>query len=38
VHSIQTLMLLIAGAFGFLFLYLERRKKDTNAAPISTKR
>jgi uncharacterized membrane protein YbhN (UPF0104 family) len=38
VHSSQTLMLLIAGAFGFLFLYLERRKKDTNAAPISTKR
>jgi len=38
VHSSQTLMLLIAGAFGFLFLYLERRKKDTNAAPISAKR
>ena len=37
VHSSQTLMLLIAGAFGFLFLYLERRKKDLNAASTSAR-
>lgn len=34
-HSAQTLMLLVAGAAGFLFLYLERRKMKHNAAPAS---
>lgn len=37
VHSSQTLMLLFAGAFGFLFLYLERRKLNRNAAFTSTR-
>jgi uncharacterized protein (TIRG00374 family) len=36
VHSSQTLMLLIAGALAFLFLYLERRKSLPNAASSST--
>lgn len=36
VHSSQTLMLLFAGAFGFLFLYLERRKLNRNAASTGT--
>ena len=35
VHSSQTLMLLVAGATAFLFLYLERRKMLKNAAPPS---
>lgn len=33
VHSSQTLMLMIAGALAFLFLYLQRRKSANNATP-----